>query len=106
VPLGFPPATPAIDERVSLHRQTPAGWWCNGGLGGTDSCRTVCVGAVLRLLCGCAVALAFVLVVLQGSAAARADWVQWAFGVLLVSAVVSGLVAVARRAQVRERLAE
>lgn len=49
--------------------------------------------------------LAFVLVVLQGSAAARADWVQWMFGALLVSAVVSGVVAVARRAQVRGRLA-
>ncbi len=58
------------------------------------------VGAVVT-----GIPLAFVLVVLQGSAAARADWVQWVFGALLVSAVVSGVTAAARRAQVRERLA-
>ena len=44
---------------------------------------------------------ALVLVVLQGSVAARADWVQWVFGALLVSVAVSGVAALARRAQVR-----
>ena len=53
-----------------------------------------------------AVSLIFVLILMHGSAAARADWYQWLLGALLVSAVVSVGVTAARKVQINGRLAK
>jgi hypothetical protein len=53
-----------------------------------------------------AVSLISVLILMQGSAAARADWYQWLLGALLVSVVVSVGVAAARKVQINGRLAK
>jgi hypothetical protein len=46
-----------------------------------------------------AISLISVLILMHGSAAARADWYQWLLGALLVSVVVSAAVAAARKMQ-------
>ena len=53
-----------------------------------------------------AVSLISVLILMHGSAAARADWYQWLLGALLVSVVISLGAAAARRLQINGRLAK